>query len=110
MSSKNYWLLRLLASSRTPLLYRGRYEASAASSLRWTSTTSTSKGQAISLANLNNSTPATTEANNRRKIDLSFEDSETAFKSKSNLQLLRGYLVFQLCSINFLVENQKTVS
>ncbi|RNA43355.1 proline dehydrogenase mitochondrial isoform X3 [Brachionus plicatilis] len=65
------------------------------------STTTTSKGQAISISNLN------LEPNQRPKPDLSFEDSETAFKSKSSLELLRGYLVFQLCSLNFLIDNQK---
>lgn len=68
---------------------------------RNTSTSSTSKGQAISISNLN------MEPNQRPKPDLSFEDAQTAFKSKSSLELLRGYLVFQLCSLNFLIDNQK---
>ena len=46
---------------------------------------------------------------NKPKLDLTFEDSKTAFKSKTTLELMRGLLVFQLCSINFLIENQKTV-
>jgi proline dehydrogenase len=42
-------------------------------------------------------------------LDLTFEDSKTAFKAKSNLDLLRGYIVFQLCSFKFLVDNQKRI-
>ena len=80
------------------LAYRGPLPAL---QTRDTSTTSTSKGQAISISNLN------MEPNQRPKPDLSFEDAQTAFKSKSSLELLRGYLVFQLCSLNFLIDNQK---
>jgi hypothetical protein len=78
---------------------------------RNTSTTSTSKGQAISITNLANENvqQASSNNHNQNKLDLSFEDSKTAFKSKTNLQLLRGYLVFQLCSFNILVDNQKAV-
>ena len=43
------------------------------------------------------------------KFDLNFEDAKTAYKSKSNLELLRAYMVFQLCSIDYLVDNQKIV-
>lgn len=46
---------------------------------------------------------------NNQKLDLKFENSEVAFKSKSTLQLLRGLLVFQLCGIRTLVDNQNTV-
>lgn len=78
---------------------------------RNTSTTTTSKGQAISITNL--STENVQQANennqNQNKLDLTFEDSKTAFKSKTNLQLFRGYIVFQLCSFNILVDNQKAV-
>jgi proline dehydrogenase len=81
-------------------------------SLRYTSTTSSSKGQAISItsSNLNtNVAEAKHHEQSSAKLDLTFEDSKTAFKSKSNFQLLRGYLVFQLCSLNFLIDNQKAL-
>jgi len=52
----------------------------------------------------------TNSDNNKPKLDLTFEDSKTAFKSKTTLELMRGLLVFQLCSINFLIENQKPVN
>lgn len=41
--------------------------------------------------------------------NIDFENTSLAFKSKSNLQLIRTYFVFQLCSINFLVNNQMKV-
>jgi hypothetical protein len=51
----------------------------------------------------------TADQSNNHKLDLKFENSEIAFKSKSALQLLRGLLVFQLCSIKPLVDNQNQV-
>ncbi|KAB7495097.1 Proline dehydrogenase 1, mitochondrial [Armadillidium nasatum] len=41
----------------------------------------------------------------RDPLDLTFSDHEAAFKSKTNLELLRAILVFQLCSVKPLVEN-----
>ena len=74
----------------------------------YTTVSSTKKGQTFSLSNLNEMNEL--QPPNKPKLDLSFEDSRTAFKAKSNFELLRGYLVFQLCSLSFLVENQKKVS
>ena len=71
---------------------------------RCTSTTSSNKGSSVSISELNQA-----GLPNKTKLDLSFEDSETAFKAKSNSDLLRGYLVFKLCGINYLIENQKMV-
>lgn len=76
----------------------------------YTTVSSAKKGQTISLSNLNEMNELQPHQPNKPKLDLNFEDSRTAFKAKSNLELLRGYLVFQLCSLNFLVENQKKVS
>jgi hypothetical protein len=45
----------------------------------------------------------------KSKLDLRFENSETAFRAKSNSELLRSYIVFRLCGINYLIENQKMV-
>lgn len=47
---------------------------------------------------------------NYKPLDLSFENSEIAFKSKTNLELLRGLIVFYLCSIKYVVDNQVQVS
>ncbi|KAK7088799.1 proline dehydrogenase 1, mitochondrial-like isoform X2 [Littorina saxatilis] len=41
------------------------------------------------------------------ELDLSFNNAQEAYKSKRTSQLLRALLVFNLCSINVLVENQK---
>ena len=43
-------------------------------------------------------------------LDLTFEDNQTAFKCKSSLELLRAYIVFQICSSDILIRNQSTVS
>jgi hypothetical protein len=43
------------------------------------------------------------------KIDLSFENAREAYMSKTNLEVLRCLVVFQLCSVNVLVEKNKQV-
>ncbi len=48
--------------------------------------------------------------NKPKHLDFSFNDSLTAFQSKTNLELLRGLFVFQLCGLKFLLQNQKMVS
>lgn len=73
---------------------------------RYASTT-TKKGNVFAFTHELSHTHSLDELN--QSLDLSFEDSKTAFKSKSNFELLRGFLVFQLCSINFLLDNQKMV-
>ena len=45
----------------------------------------------------------------RDPLDVSFENAEAAFRSKTTLQVLRAYLVFTLCSSNYLVENNMKV-
>ncbi|XP_046385628.1 proline dehydrogenase 1, mitochondrial isoform X1 [Ischnura elegans] len=46
------------------------------------------------------------ESNPRRdKLDLSFEDTHAAFKSKTNWEIFRAYIVYTICSSNYLVEN-----
>ena len=48
---------------------------------------------------------------NRRidPLDMTFLNHEAAFKSKSTLHIVRGLIVYQLCSIGFLVENNEKV-
>lgn len=48
----------------------------------------------------------------RRKdpLDLSFGNAEAAFRSKTSLEILRAYVVFSLCSSNYLVENNLKVN
>lgn len=90
---------------RTAVLANAKYTSQMCG---YTTVSSTKKGQTISLSNLNEMNEQL-QPPNKPKLDLSFEDCQTAFKAKSNFELLRGYLVFQLCSMNFLVENQKKV-
>ena len=106
LNQKAIWLNRLLNTHNTRLNQISYLINNIQS--RNTSTTSTSKGQSISLSGVNASDELNHE-NRKPKLDLTFEDSKTAFKAKKNLELLRGYLVFQLCSMNLLVDNQKTV-
>ncbi|VVC94400.1 unnamed protein product, partial [Leptidea sinapis] len=47
------------------------------------------------------STPPTS----RDDLDLTFSNSKEAFKSKKTSELVRAYLVYQICSINWIVEN-----
>jgi proline dehydrogenase len=42
-------------------------------------------------------------------LDLTFLDHNAAFKSKKTWEVLRAYLVFQLCSITPLVANNEKV-
>lgn len=43
-------------------------------------------------------------------LDITFEDAKAAFKSKTNWELIRAYIVYQLCSIEYLVDNNMQVS
>ncbi|KZS08064.1 Proline dehydrogenase 1, mitochondrial [Daphnia magna] len=49
--------------------------------------------------------PSSASIGRRDPLDLSFDNAEAAFRSKTTLQILRAYLVFTLCSSNYLVEN-----
>lgn len=40
-------------------------------------------------------------------LDLNFEDHNAAFKSKTTLEVVRALVVFQLCGINLLVDNNE---
>lgn len=74
--------------------------------VRYTSTTP-KKGNAFAFEY---STELQNDLQNINKtLDLSFNDSKTAFQSKSNFELFRAYVVFQLCGINFLLDHQKTL-
>lgn len=46
----------------------------------------------------------------RDPLDITFEDAKAAFKSKTNLELIRAYVVYTLCSFETLVENNMKVS
>lgn len=42
-------------------------------------------------------------------LDTSFADPEAAFKSKSTWEIFRAYIVYQLCTSHYLVENNMQV-
>ena len=64
---------------------------------------STTSGNAVSTSN---------PMLNRKvdELDLGFMNHNAAFKSKSTWQVFRGYIVYQLCSIGPLVENNEKVN
>lgn len=52
---------------------------------------------------------ATSAAKVKDPLDTSFADPIAAFKSKTTFELLRGYLVYLICSSETLVENNMKV-
>lgn len=94
-------------TNHLPNTHKLLYSVNERQQIRFTSTT-TKKGNVFAFNELDTTAYAELQDTNRT-LDLSFEDSKTAFKSKSNFELLRGYLVFQLCGIKFLLDNQKTL-
>lgn len=44
------------------------------------------------------------------EVDLTFEDSKEAFKSKTTGELIRAYVVLKCCTYDFLVKNNAEVS
>lgn len=64
---------------------------------------------AASLVGENAAVDSASDDKNKDPLDLTFCDFRNAFKSKTNLELLRALLVFQLCSIKPLVENNEKV-
>lgn len=54
--------------------------------------------------------PAKTPPGGRKDaLDTTFNDSHAAFKSKTTFELIRGYLVYLICSSETLVENNMKV-
>jgi proline dehydrogenase len=45
----------------------------------------------------------------RDNLDLTFNDARQAYRSKSTWEILRAWIVFKLCSIDSLVENNDKV-
>lgn len=46
----------------------------------------------------------------RSRVAVDFDNTQEAYKSKGNAELLRSLLVFRLCAIDVLVEKNKEVS
>lgn len=49
----------------------------------------------------------TVQKSQTNKIHIDFDNTEEAYKSKNNVELLRSLLVFKLCTIDILVEKNK---
>lgn len=66
---------------------------------------STATGAAIVDEPTATNTTNTIQSSPRDPLDSSFEDAIAAFKSKTMWELVRAYMVYQLCSVNYIVEN-----
>ncbi len=101
--------LALLNRTRHSLLFANTFQATQSFqlTLREASTTS-KKGNVLAFTHeLTENSFAKLPA--QQQLDLTFSDAKTAFRSKTNFELLRGYLVFQLCGVKFILDNQKMV-
>ena len=76
-----------------------------------TSTSSSTSCNAVPSASVAAMATAATTANTRQidPLDLKFNDPIASFKSKTMIELVRAYVVYQLCSVQFLVENNAKV-
>ena len=50
------------------------------------------------------------KADKKHGLDLTFSSAEEAFRSKKTSELIRALLVFNLCSVDLLVNNNRQVS
>lgn len=68
----------------------------------------------LQTSEITTSTPGTHTATSKNRqidpLDLKFNDPVASFKSKTNTELIRAYVVYQLCSVQFLVENNMKVT
>lgn len=55
------------------------------------------------------SAPASTPVSPKDPLDITFEDAKAAFKSKTTWELYRAYIVYTLCSFEYLVEHNMKV-
>lgn len=78
----------------------------------WASTTATNKKPHVTTLE---EVPGTRELareilekdKSQDRLDLTFEDHNAAFKSKTTAEVLRALLVFQICGIHFIVDNNE---
>ncbi|XP_050511570.1 proline dehydrogenase 1, mitochondrial isoform X1 [Diabrotica virgifera virgifera] len=61
------------------------------------------KSTAASSTLVRNATNAVESQSPKDPLDISFSDPKAAFKSKTNWELIRAYLVYALCSVEYLV-------
>lgn len=55
------------------------------------------------------SAPASTPVSPKDPLDITFEDAKAAFKSKTTWELYRAYIVYTLCSFEYLVEHNMKI-
>lgn len=83
---------------------------------RFVRSLTTANGSAEQQQRRNNSVAATAVAgtvDSKPKwdpLDTSFADPEATFKSKTTWEIFRAYIVYQLCSSSYLVENNMQVN
>ncbi|KAK0088404.1 hypothetical protein PV326_004847, partial [Microctonus aethiopoides] len=65
------------------------------------------RNYSLDVGQKNNSTIGSTKSTSRQidPLDLRFNDPVASFKSKTTLELIRAYIVYQICSIEYVVEN-----
>lgn len=61
------------------------------------------------LRDASSSINSTYSESRKMKLDLTFENSEVAYKKKPNFELIRGLFVFYTFSVKFIVDNQTKV-
>lgn len=54
-------------------------------------------------------TSTTTSQQHKDSLDLTFCDHESAFKSKTTAEIMRALMVFKMCGIKMLVDNNEKV-
>lgn len=76
----------------------------------WLQKAGKSSAAASSSALVQESVAASNPQPQRDPLDITFEDAKAAFKSKTNWELVRAYIVYTLCSFEYLVDNNMKVS
>lgn len=69
------------------------------------------RNYSLDVGQQNNSNIGLTKLTSRQidPLDLRFNDPVASFKSKTTLELIRAYIVYQICSIEYVVENNMKV-
>lgn len=102
-----------LKSSRAELLSCHRYYVDLRRELNTCRHVSTSaRAAAVAQAQARSPSPAPPIVQNpsRDPLDVSFNDPVAAFKSKTTWELVRAYMVYVMCSSEYLVDNNQKVS
>ncbi|XP_065087263.1 proline dehydrogenase 1, mitochondrial isoform X2 [Ochlerotatus camptorhynchus] len=76
---------------------------------RFRSVTATASPSSVHVAKQQQQQQDNPSSPQRDPLDVSFNDPNAAFKSKTTLELIRAYFVYVLCSSEFLVENNMKI-